>query len=206
MSKVVRDDLSDCLIHLTKGDLEKEAFPNFLSIIHDRALKGGTGFIKGKHTCVCFSEAPVSKLGHLLATTVKVDSATSFKYKPYGVMFKKRWIYKEGGRPVIYQEDADYDLLHPEKKHLHVRFYLSDAYDVDHTWEREWRVKTDILPFTPKDVTLIVPQRAVIDVLKENHHSEQTKLTAADPSRVYEPFPWHCIALEDLGVNINLGG
>ena len=86
MPTVFRDDLSDRLVHLTKGE-NNRPFETLVSILNDRALRGGTGFIKGKHTCVCFSEAPLSKLPQILSTP-----HDDVKYKPYGVMFKKSWI------------------------------------------------------------------------------------------------------------------
>ena len=70
-------------------------------------LAGGTGYIKGAHRCVCFSEAPIGKLSHLLAE----NDHRKFKYQPYGVLVDKKWLYRRGGRPVIYCADADYDSL-----------------------------------------------------------------------------------------------
>lgn len=44
-----------------------EAAKNPASILSERALRGGSGFINGKHVCVCFSEAPIGKLSQILA-------------------------------------------------------------------------------------------------------------------------------------------
>jgi hypothetical protein len=185
---VIRDDLSDRLVHLTKGD---DPFSTFVKILGDRALLGGTGFIKGKHRCVCFSEAPISKLPQILSTPHE-----NIKYRPYGFVFTKKWVFRKGGRPVIYQPDSDYAALPFAKKHLHVRFWLSDKYTVDHSWEREWRIKTDRLDFTPNDVTLLMPTRIVSDTLKEDWAARHA---AAGPAG---PYPWHHIVLEDLGIKI----
>jgi hypothetical protein len=185
---VVRDDLSDRLVHLTKGD---DPFRTFVKILSDRALLGGTGFIKGRHRCVCFSEAPISKLPQILSTPHE-----NIKYRPYGLVFTKMWVFRKGGRPVIYQPDSDYAALPFAKKHLHVRFWLSDKYTVDHSWEREWRIKTDRLDFTPNDVTLLMPTRIVSDTLKEDWAARHATAGSA------EPYPWHHIVLEDLGIKI----
>lgn len=185
---VIRDDLSDRLVHLTKGD---DPLTLFVKILHDRALLGGTGFIKGGHRCVCFSEAPISKLPQILATP-----HDRVKYRPYGFIFTKKWVFEKGGRPVIYQPDPDYALLPASKQHLHVRFWMSDQYTIDHTWEREWRIKTDRLEFSPDDVTLLVPTRQVSDALKEHWVAQHS----ADCSA--RPYPWHDIVLEDLGIAI----
>lgn len=181
---VLRDDLSDRLYHLTK---DANAFDIFVQILNDQALIGGDGFIRGKHKCVCFSEAPISKLSQILATP-----HGDYKYRPYGFVFSKRWVYSQGGRPVIYQEQAAYDRMDPSKQHLHVRFELGESYSVDYTWEREWRIKTDRLQFTPDNVTVLMPTRLISDSLKEVWVSKNS-------GQIY---PWHHIVLEDLGVAI----
>lgn len=188
MPTILRDDLSDRLIHLTKGE-PSDALATLMSIISDRKLIGNTGFIKGKHRCVCFSEAPISKIGFLLA-----HPRGEIKYKPYGVMFKKKTIYVKGGRPVFYQSEQDYSKLPPELQHLHVRFDLSYSPPTDHSWEREWRLRVDELPFGPDDVSLILPNREVLDAM-----------VAHDLATTGGPFPWRYILLEDLGVPIDHG-
>lgn len=95
---------------------------------------------------------------------------------------------------MFYQSEHDYAKLPPELQHLHVRFDLSYLPPTDHSWEREWRLKADELPFTPDDVSLILPNRAVLDVMVEHH------LKAAGT-----PFPWRYILLEDLGVPVDHG-
>lgn len=54
---MIRDDLSNKLIHLTNGD-DPSAEAAFLSIVEQRQLIGGSGCIRGRYKCVCFSEAP----------------------------------------------------------------------------------------------------------------------------------------------------
>ncbi|WP_049758249.1 hypothetical protein [Phenylobacterium zucineum] len=199
MATVIRDDLSDRLVHLTKGDGENAAL-TFFKILDDSALLGGTGFIKGGHTCVCFSEAPLAKLPQILAMPHE-----NVRYRPYGLMFRKSWVFAKGGRPVIYQPDHDYDRLPPSHQHLHVRFYLGGAHPIDHTWEREWRIKTPRLDFTPEDVTVVVPTRNVSDGHKEHWSDVQAALRAQNPGHAVIPYPWHVVALEDLGIPIPEG-
>ena len=183
---MIREDLSNMLIHLTKGDAE-DALIDLIAILTDRALKGGNGYIKGSYKCVCLSEAPISKIGFIIASKHR-----DFKYRPYGLIFKKEWIYKKGGLPVIYQPLKDYDLLHKDKKHLHMTFDISTDKKVDFTWEREWRIKTDRLDFEPKDVTIILPDRHVLNAVRTAFKSDETD-------------GWHYIILEDLGVKIDHG-
>jgi hypothetical protein len=185
----MRDDLTDKLVHLTKGTSDdpskhrEEAIINLESILTEKRLRGGTGFIKGGFKCVCFSEAPIGKLSHLLAE----KDQGRFKYQPYGVMVDKLWLYKLGGRTAIYGPDHDFAKLPDEMKYRHVRFWLGDDYTIDHTWEREWRIKIDALPITPAEVTVVVPDRIAKDAFAKQLNSDN----------------WHFMVLSDLGVKIN---
>lgn len=186
---MIRDDLSHLLIHLTKGVSPdqslalEESMAHFESIVSEQQLRGGTGYIRGGFKCVCFTEAPISKLSHILATT----SVGGFKYAPYGVMVDKTWLYEKGGRPVIYGPGSEYDELPDLLKYRHVRFELSPKYKVDYSWEREWRIQTESLPISPSDVTLVVPNRR-----------------AKDLSVARFGGGWHYIVLSDLGVLADL--
>ncbi|KWI98468.1 hypothetical protein [Burkholderia stagnalis] len=183
----MRYDISDCLIHLSKGkqgnstDPRVDAGATLMDILTQRNLKGGAGFIKGGHRCVCFSEAPVAALAQLLAL-----GPEGYKYQPYGVMVSKKWLYEKGGRPAIYGPDADYFKLPTDMRYRHVRFELDVAPPIDHTWEREWRVEIDNLPITPDDVTVVVPNRTAKEAFVMGGFTD-----------------WHYIALSDLGVHID---
>lgn len=184
----MRIDLSDRLVHLSKGvdadpaNHRAEAGGNVLDMLAQGAIKGGTGMIKGGHKCVCFSEAPVAALAHLLAA----GPQGGYKYQPYGIMVTKAWLYAQGGRPVIYGPDSDYAKLPPDMQYRHVRFELCRSPEVDHTWEREWRIKTNALSIPPKEVTVVVPNREAKDAFLSDGHKG-----------------WHYIALSDLGIEIN---
>ncbi len=156
---------------------------------------GGNGFIKSRYNCICFSETPISKIGILLAGDHKL-----FRYQPYGIMFSKEFIYSRGGRPVIYQSDIEFHSLKEEKKHLHVRYEPHN--NIDYTWEREWRIKTDYIDFLPEDVTLIIPNRQIADSIRDFGYDEQKEVIKKDGIDAFEPFPWHFITLEDLGVDM----
>lgn len=127
---MIRDDLSSKLVHLTSGDWDNAAV-TFQQIVGERRLKGGTGGIKDNLQCVCFSEAPISKLSLILADRSRLD----FRYAPFGVIVDKEWLFKQGGRPVIYQSEDEYKLLHRDQRYRHKQ-YEPDK-DIDFTWERE---------------------------------------------------------------------
>ena len=123
-----RGDLSDQLIHLTRGTPERvEA--NFLAILEEGVLKGSDTCIKGVYKCVCFSEAPISVIAHMIA---REDA----RYAPFGVLLGKEWLFEQGGRPAIYQADDEFELLRSEQRYRHVRY---EPPHIDWTWEREWR-------------------------------------------------------------------
>jgi hypothetical protein len=197
---MIRDDLSDRLIHLTRGTTYDDAAATFEKIIGERKLLGGSGCIKGGFRCVCFSEAPLSKLTTILANPM----AHGMRYKPFGVMVDKKWLYERGGRPVIYQSDSEFDLLKPEQQWRHVRYEPHAR--VDFTWEREWRIRTDELLLDLEAATLVIPNREWEARFHEQHLgmlSRRALLTHGfiGPKNVAD-IPWHFVVLEDLGVEI----
>jgi hypothetical protein len=199
-TQVIRDDLSQKLIHLTRGENDQKAANVFLSIIQERRLRGGTGCVKGGFRCVCFSEAPVSKLAHILANR----PAHGMRYSPFGVMLDKSWLFSRGGRPVIYQTDGEYELLHETQKFRHVRYDPTSG--VDFSWEREWRLRIDTLALDPEDTTLVVPTRTWEKWFLDRHTAMLSRRALVTqgfvgPSGVSE-FSWHFIVLQDLGVEI----
>jgi hypothetical protein len=210
---VIRGDLSDRLIHLTKGRTaavnpvtkilrDKEAMQNFWSIVRSAKLIAGIGGIVGGHQCVCFSEAPVAVLAQMLAQG-------GGKYAPLGVMVDKVWLFAQGGRPVIYQNPSEYDQLPDSHKYRHVNYDpVTAGRDSDVSWEREWRVQRSFVELDPAQVTLVVPFRTIVDAYKEEHLEEQQTQTLGLGDVGYaalESVPWHFLALEDLGLEIDFG-
>ena len=191
--QMIRDDMSSKLVHLTRGEPDQVAANAFLSIVSQRKVLGGTTFIKGGYFCVCFSEAPLSKLAQILANT----DGTGMRYKPFGVMVDKAWLFGRGGRPVIYQPDSEFQLLPESHRYRHVRY---EPAVVDYTWEREWRVQTQELEFTHAEATLVVPNRA----WEQWALREYTGVLARRALLTGFTGPalpaWHFIVLEDLGV------
>jgi hypothetical protein len=75
---VIRDDLSDRLIHLTRGTHE-EAGVRLATILSEGRLLGSNTDIRGGHHCVCFTEAPVGQLSRILA----MPGVHNMRYMPY---------------------------------------------------------------------------------------------------------------------------
>jgi hypothetical protein len=125
------------------------------------------------------------------------------RYKPFGVMVPKKWLFSKGGRPVIYQPDAEYEFLHDSQKYRHKRYEPDEGFDF--TWEREWRVLTPSLELDPDVTSVVVPDRRWEEWFQKRHTAmlgRRAMLTGfIGPSSVSKQ-PWHFMVLEDLGVTI----
>jgi hypothetical protein len=193
---MIRDDLSDRLVHLTKGTTEVEVADRFVSIMRDRVLLGGTGLIRGDYCCVCFTEAPIAKLAAILAQ----PSIHGMPYAPFGVMLAKDTLFSAGGRPVIYQPESEFHILDESQRHRHKDYEPGKV--PDFSWEREWRVRTDRLPLDPSAVTLIVPNRAWSDYFFRMHAGNQEATQWFHNDISVTKCPWHFLVLEDLGIPV----
>jgi hypothetical protein len=129
---LLRADLSNHLIHLTRGEI---AEANFRQIVRDRALLGSSKGIRGGFKVICFSEAPVDVLARIFS-----GPPEEWRYSPFGVMVPKSWLFGHGGRPVIYQPEDEFQLLPESLQYRHVR-YDQPGGEKDFTFEREWRIR-----------------------------------------------------------------
>jgi len=145
----MRDDISLDLVHWTKGESDEEAFKTLCSIIAELKIFGSSGSIKGLYTCVCFTEAPTSKF-HLQLN----------RYSSFGIKVSKNWLYKLGGRPVIYQSNSEYSFLIEEQRWRHVRYEPVNDSPIDFTWEREWRIKKKILELEEFQFSIVLPDES----------------------------------------------
>jgi hypothetical protein len=193
-----RTDVSDFLIHFTRGDSE-EAFGTLRKIIRDRGLLGSSNCIKGGFSCVCFSEAPPESLPDGL-----VNPRNYLKYSPFGVMVQKRWLYSQGGRLVIYQSQTEYEMLPNELRWRHVRYEPDKKPPIDFSWEREWRIHCDSLNIDPGVASVILPDTSWANRLFYEHEREQewkleeySLIFDEDFARnFYQPFVWKVFSLK----------
>lgn len=124
-------------------------------ILAEQQLIGTARWTYG-YPCVCFTEAPITELNALFSL---VDIAASERerprYEPYGIAVSKRWLFQQGGRPVIY--DLPEAISHlPESERYRLVPY-DPLRGIDYSWEREWRVRTPFLRLDPKHTLVIVP-------------------------------------------------
>lgn len=170
-----RVDISNYLVHFTKGD---QALRNFGSIVSEQKLRGGTGFIKGGHTCVCFTESPL----HALRDILDKPNDHTFRYAPYGVIVTKKWLFSQGGRPVLYQAAREYDIIPALLQWRHVTYEPTALRPIDFTWEREWRIPTKSLSITPANAWLVVNSVEELRTICESH-----SLADAIPRDLFDP-------------------
>ncbi len=166
--KKARPDLTDYLIHWTRGEVVEgkriSAFENLMSIIQSGVLYptfapkrsmtvgGVSNTIQGPHPAVCFTEQPLDAF-------VRSYKALG-RYRPYGIALRKDRLFVYGGRPAIYADKALLSLLPEEHKYLWVRFNPIRStelggYPVDWTHEREWRAK--VKPYNYKGFEMSPP-------------------------------------------------
>jgi len=197
-AQVRRPDVSDYVVHLTKGATDDAAFQNLLSIVDDRSIRGNTRNIRGDYQCVCFTEAPLLSLAGGLLNTRGVR-----RYSPFGIAFAKSWLFAQGGRPVIYQSDAEFQQLPENLAWRHMR-YEPDALDpIDFAWEREWRIQAAALDLAPTHCAVVLPNGAWSNRLREAHHDQQDWQFHAYAElfdmnlaqQLQEDFPWSVFEL-----------
>ena len=143
---------------------------------------------------MCFSEAPLSVLTQSFAQ----PAPAGMRYAPFGVIVAKSWLFERGGRPVIYQAEAEYEALPEALRYRHVRY--EPSLSIDFTWEREWRIHTPQLDLVPEQTTFVVPTRQWVRRFHQEHVDAVASSSALLEVPFDDPIPWHFIALEDLGV------
>ena len=189
---IVRRDIGSLVVHWTRSkyDLDapkseppqQDALKVLTKILDEGMLRGSDSFIKGGYKCICFTEAPISEIAPLFKTFKVLENQ---RYEPFGIAVDKKWLFQKGGRPVIYQSDAEFDLLPETMKWKHS---LYEPGEIDFTWEREWRVHTESLKLDPARTMVIVPNHQYAFDLMNRYK------TKSGPSR------WIVIPLDHFGL------
>jgi hypothetical protein len=195
-----RLDISPNLIHFTSDVSDEAAFQRLQKIVREKTLLGTGRLIKGGFSCVCFSEAPLTSLSDGL-----LNEHYYSRYSPFGIMVAKKWLFAQGGRPVIYQANSEYDALPESHRWRHMLFEIRENFAfADFTWEREWRIPCERLEFSPADATLVVPDAAWAARLVQEHDDDED-YTVAHYSVVMgqvmaeayrQPFGWTVLNLK----------
>ena len=169
-----RSDLTTRLIHLTRpteiNGKKKHVHRVLFEILDSCTLKGSStasGFIVGNTPAVCLQDAPLHAVGQncwFEQKWRKENSRAKMRYTPTGIMLPKRYVYSQGGRPVIYESTSDAKKYLPANEWWRiVNFDLSDEKNIiDWSHEREWRVPGD-LKFKLSDVTILLTNQGSLD-------------------------------------------
>lgn len=169
--RLVRRDVGDLLFHFTRSIepnkislsfstgqrryMDGSASSVLQKILHQEKLIGSSRWTSGEDV-VCFTEAPIQEFNSVFSLVSIASSADERpRYEPYGIAVSKKWLFEQGARPVIY-DDENSSSKYPEA--LRYRFVPYDPTNgIDYTWEREWRIKTKELNLDPKHTLVIVP-------------------------------------------------
>ncbi|PFC37690.1 DUF2971 domain-containing protein [Bacillus cereus] len=184
-----RTDLSCSVYHLTKDEIDSNgnivcsALDRLLKIIRERKINGSStesGFIIGDRKAVCFQDAPIHGIVQNVVHehTFREELCGKVRYVGFGLAFSKAYIYKIGGRPVIYEKsEVAKNILNKTEWWRIVDFDLSrDDRFVDWTHEREWRLPTDEFYFDVRDAVIILPNMSMYREFMQKCNPEDVKL------------------------------
>lgn len=141
-----RNDLTQWLIHLTKGQ-NNQPFEALREILRIRkVLASTTGDITRyyQYGAACFSEVPPQFWPQLIDTNPN-------ERKGFGLIVYKQVFWHLGGRPLIYTEDPD-DNNWPLRERFRLQKTKLDRLPkpIDWTHEREWRFPGDFDIYRPE--------------------------------------------------------
>ena len=135
-----------------------------IKILKEKTIIGSTtesGFICGDTPAVCFQDSPLYHLTQNIYYEQKMRQAKEYekiRYLGIGLMFMKTYVFKKGGRPVIYEQTDVAKKILPKSEYWRIVNYDLNDYNkiIDWTHEREWRIKNNF-EFELKDVTVVLP-------------------------------------------------
>lgn len=163
----MRPDMSDQLIHFTRGENYEDAFRNICRMVDECVITGGKEFWSGEH-CVCFTEAPLNSLPGGF-----VNSKTFSRYSPFGIICDRDHMFDLGARPVIYGPSEEVSLFPEHVRWRYMKYNPNESPPYDFTWEREWRIRACELKISPDMAGVVVPGPEWADRLVEAYEEKQ---------------------------------
>ncbi|MDE3744144.1 hypothetical protein [Maribacter polysaccharolyticus] len=167
-----RSDISLYITHLTKESGGLNAFQVLRKILTERKIIGSNqnGFVIGNDSAVCFQDIPLYGVcqNTFHEQVNRAELGGSLRYRPIGLTFEKEYIFRKGGRPVLYEQKNIAKRILPENEWWRIVNYdLSNQNSIiDWTHEREWRIKNDF-KFDIKEAIIIMPHGSNYNELKE---------------------------------------
>ena len=169
--RLVRRDVGELLFHFTRTpekatvswsmpgggltSMSSSAFAVLYKILSEGKLEGTSTWTYGQK-CICFTEAPITEFNSIFSlVAIAALKQERPRYEPYGVAVSKKWLFEQGGRPVIYDHPDAFENFPQDLRYRFVPY--NPVRGINYTWEREWRIKTDVLRLDPKHTLVIVP-------------------------------------------------
>lgn len=202
-----RDDISQFLTHLTKGNSKNSAKDNLISILSNQIvhssdyccmfnkdLKLLTKEQQKQFSVTCFTETPISRL----KVIVKTLEHTSHKFEPYGIIVTKNTKCKKSKlsfNPVIYIRRPNKSLTKSfwnqfkkwEENPNENNNFPSIGCLVNHVgegndfqWQKEWRIQGDFCFEFSQIIAVIAPEYEHEEIKKACRNSEINQLTFID--------------------------
>ena len=185
--KTLRSDLSEWLIHFTKGT-DEVASKTLTTILSESSLRSFT-----HPYAICFSEAPLIELNKLFQLYRKYPEP---RYAPFGIAVRKDWFFERQGRHAIYSPENEFKFVKDEQKY---RLVKHSPPDHDFSWQREWRVDSKEFKIDAENALVIVPTEDAahgltydVDVDYEYEGPGETSMHA------WIERSWYSLALDSL--------
>jgi len=212
--RLVRRDVSDLLFHFTRNieakgitvqmgenaslGMDGSASSVLKKILYEGRLVGSSSWSYGQST-ICFTEAPIQELTSIFSLVlISASSAERPRYEPYGVAVSKRWLFEQGGRPVIYDRCEAFEEYPESQKYRFVPYNPSTG--IDFTWEREWRIRAENLVLDPKHTLVIVPTcDEAFEYVYEFANIEADKDASGSIIGAYHAPKWLAVSLDMFG-------
>ena len=168
-------------------------------ILYEGSLKGTSNWTYGKD-CVCFTEAPIQEFNSIFSlVAIAASEKERPRYEPYGVAVSKKWLFEQGGRPVIYDKPDKLEALPENHKYRFVPY--DPMQGIDFTWEREWRIQTESLTLDPKQTLVVVPTSEEAFELVYEFASMEVDWEEDGAASAYHQAKWLAVSLDIFGFN-----
>ena len=218
--RLVRRDVGSLLFHFTRKPSEpfvvvatpnggSRSWPSSASavlqkILHEARLTG-TGTWSSGDPCVCFTDAPIQECNAIFSLNAIASSEQLRpRYEPYGIAVSKEWLFSQGGRPVIYDHPDALDRLPDSERYRFVPY--DPTKNIDFTWEREWRVKTDHLVLDPRRTYAVVPSSDEAFQIVYDFADLETDWNEDGPAGTYHSPRWLAVSLDLFGYDYATNG
>ena len=212
--RLVRRDIGSLLFHFTRkppGEvlrihhehgaittMSASAYAVLNKILVEGRLRGSDKWTPAE-SCICFTEAPIQEFNSIFSlVAIAASESQRPRYEPYGIAVSKRWLFAQGGRPVIYDHPEAVEDLPETQRYRFVPYDPSRG--IDFTWEREWRIRGADLQLDPKETLVVVPTAdEAFDLTYRLADMEADYDDDGGPSNAYHVPKWLTVSLDLFG-------